>query len=132
MNNELNQLVGFLTDTLKQGLTFAQDKIPDFVNQVIAYGQFKAWMGLGVSFFMVLFSIVALRYVVKMYPIKKSGSGYGDGFDLIDWGLGSFLVLISVIFIIASITTVSVCVATLVQIKIAPMIYLMNIISAIR
>ena len=128
--NDLNGLVSFLTDTLKQGLTFAQDKIPDFVNQVIAYGQFKAWMGLGVSFFMVLFSIVALRYVVKIYPIKKSGGGYG--FDLIDWGLGSFLVLISVAFIIASVMMIPMCINTLVQIKIAPMIYLMNIISAIR
>jgi len=130
MNNELNQLVGFLTDTLKQGLTFAQDKIPDFVNQVIAYGQFKAWMGLGVSFFMVLFSIVALRYVVKMYPIKKSEGGYC--FDISDWDFGFLLIIISVIFIIASIIMIPMCINTLVQIKIAPMMYLMNIISAIR
>lgn len=128
--NELNQLVGFLTDTLKQGLTVAQDKIPEFVNQTLAYGLFKSWTGLGVSFFMILFAIIALIYVVKQYSVKKREWGYD--FDIVDWGAGFSLVIISVIFIIVSIITVSVCLDSLIQIKIAPMIYLIERVSKIR
>ena len=31
--NDLNGLVSFLTETLKQGLSFAQDKVPAYVEQ---------------------------------------------------------------------------------------------------
>ena len=128
--NEVQQLVSFLTETLKQGLTVAQDKIPEFIQQTLAYGLFKARIGLGISFFMILFAIIALTYVIKKYPVKKSEWGYD--FDITDWFAGFLLGFISVIFIIVSIITVSVCLSSLIQIKIAPMIYLIERVSMIR
>lgn len=129
--NELNQLVVFLTETLKQGLTVAQDKVPAYVEQVLAYGFIKNLVGLVVWVLLLTASIIALTKLLQVrskVKAKYESDGNYSSFDTIyDWSCAGFTgIVISVMVTALSFLMIIVSITQLIKIKVAPIVYLIE------
>lgn len=128
--NDLNGLVSFLTETLKQGLSFAQDKVPAYVEQVLEYGFFRNMIELSVwAVLFVVATIVFLYFLKNLLNTKKKWlkEKHPRDFDIsYDWDYELWWLFASagasMLFMFCAITTVT----QLVKIKVAPIVYLIE------
>ena len=128
--NDLNGLVSFLTETLKQGLSFAQDKVPAYVEQVLKYGFLTNMIELAV--WVVLFVVALAVFLILLKSLSKARketieNNHDRDFDIsYDWDYEPWWLFasagVSMLFMICAITTV----IQLVKIKIAPIVYLIE------
>ena len=133
IESNINELIVFLTETVKQGVMFTQQNIPLWVNEILQYGVFQAWFSIIVELFIIFAGVVVLLIVRKGYKVraeedKKRWSGTYS-FRLSDWETGLWLVVITTIVILIFFLMILVDIHTLIQISKAPMLYLLETIS---
>jgi hypothetical protein len=134
IESNINELIVFLTETVKQGVMFTQQNIPVWVNEILQYGIFQAWFSIIVELFIIFTGVVVLLIVRKGYKVraeedkKQSWSGTYS-FHLSDRENGLCLVVITTIVILIFFLMMLVDIHTLIQISKAPMLYLLKTIS---
>lgn len=128
--NDLNGLVSFLTETLKQGLSFAQDKVPAYVEQVLKYGFLTNMIELAVWVMFIMIALAVFLFLLKsVLKARKETieNNHDRDFDInYDWG-GNLWWLpasagASILFMICAVTTAT----QIVKIKVAPIVYLIE------
>ena len=127
---DLNGLVSFLTDTLKQGMSFAQNKVPAYVEQVLEYGFIRNLIELAV--WVVLFVVALAVFLILLKSVLKARketieNNHDRDFDIYyDWDGKPWWLFasagVSMLFMICAIVTAT----QLVKIKVAPIVYLIE------
>lgn len=122
--SQLDQLLKFLTETLQQGKDFTVDQAPKFVQELLYWRFYEAvfWCGVGVA--IVIAGALAGQFLVgfwKLEPNEKKGYGYDSERRMARW-----LPMLCGLFL--GFVVISNNVYTMVQIKVAPRVVLVEMV----
>lgn len=133
IESNINELIVFLTETVKQGVMFTQQNIPVWVNEILQYGIFQAWFSIIVEVSIMLVGVIILFILKRGYKARdiKDKQMYGNNsvFELTEWVGGLFTLIITIVIMFVFFLMILVDIHTLIQISKAPMLYLLETIS---
>lgn len=123
MEANVAELVAFLAETLKQGVSFAQEQLPVWVDQILRYGLVSSIFTVIVAVLILAACGIALH---KVFDAAKE-----EGISVWDFGVGFFVALICPV-LIAIFTVVLVGeLLDIIKILTAPSLYLLQIVQSL-
>ena len=119
MEANVAELIAFLTETLKQGVSFAQEQLPVWVDQILRYGLVSSTINASIAF------VVVITWLVSFILVHRRS--VQEGVSVLDWGVGFFISTFGTIIGIVSFIWFVTELILIVKISIAPSLYLLQI-----